>query len=93
MDIESVSKNKNEIVYHSLLEEIRNGQLPAGTRLPSERELADQYACSRITVRSALEKLGKKQVIRRIQGNGTFVNGIDTIVSNDFRVGLILDAE
>ena len=93
MDIESVSKNKNEIVYHSLLEEIRNGLLPAGTRLPSERELADQYACSRITVRSALEKLGKKQVIRRIQGNGTFVNGIDTIASNDFRVGLILDAE
>ena len=37
MDIESVSKNKNEIVYHSLLEEIRNGLLPAGTRLPSER--------------------------------------------------------
>lgn len=93
MDIASSSQNKNEFVYRSLLEAIRCGAHPTGSRLPSERELADQYSCSRITIRHALDKLGKKQVIRRLQGNGTFVNGIDPLPSSDFRVGLVLDAE
>ncbi len=93
MDIPFSSQNKNEYVYRSLLEAIRSGTHPTGSRLPSERELADQYSCSRITIRHALERLNRKQVIRRLQGNGTFVNGVDPFPSTDFRVGLVLDAE
>lgn len=93
MKIVSTSQNKNEFIYHSLLEAIRSGAHPSGSRLPSERELANQYSCSRITIRHALERLDKNQVIRRLQGNGTFVNGIDALPSSDFRVGLVLDAQ
>ncbi len=93
MDLSFSRQNKNEFVYQSLLEAIRVGTYPRGSRLPSERELEDQYSCSRITIRHALERLNKKQVIRRLQGNGTFVNGIDPYSSTDFRVGLVLDAE
>ena len=93
MEVSFSRQNKNEFVYRSLLEAIRCGTYPRGSRLPSERELEDQYSCSRITIRHALERLHRKQVIRRLQGNGTFVNGVDLLPSTDFRVGLILDAE
>ncbi len=93
MNAAFANQNKNEFVYRSLLDAIRRGVHPTGSRLPSERELADQYSCSRITIRHALERLEEKQVIRRLQGNGTFVNGVDPCPSADFRVGLILDSE
>lgn len=51
--------------------------LPANARLLSERQLADKYQVSRNTVRLALLDLESTGLVRRIQGQGTFVNRIN----------------
>ncbi|HEY1974848.1 MAG TPA: FCD domain-containing protein [Pseudonocardia sp.] len=49
------------------------GELAAGTRLPSERELAESLAVSRGSVRDALGHLESKCLIERVHGRGTVV--------------------
>jgi DNA-binding GntR family transcriptional regulator len=44
-----------------------------GARLPSEHELCDRYAVSRLTARSALQELERRHLVRRVRGSGTFV--------------------
>ena len=44
-------------VAEYLKERIRNGVIPAGSRIPSERALAEQFGVSRVTVRQALKEL------------------------------------
>ena len=62
-----------ETIYNDLLEGIRNGTYPAGSRLPSEKELAGQYGVSRITSKKALELLAERGMISRMPGRGSFV--------------------
>ncbi|MDQ8194518.1 GntR family transcriptional regulator [Coraliomargarita sp. SDUM461004] len=58
----------------TLRKQILNGQLAAGTRLPAERMLCEQFSASRVTVRQALAILEKEQLLTRIQGSGTYVS-------------------
>ncbi|MCR5583829.1 MAG: substrate-binding domain-containing protein [Lachnospiraceae bacterium] len=61
------------IIYDDLVEGIQNGKYPAGSKLPSEKELMDQYNVSRITSKKALEMLAEKNVIVRMPGKGSYV--------------------
>lgn len=49
--------------------------LSAGSPVPPERELAEQYRTSRTTVRQALGELVAEGRLLRVQGKGTFVAG------------------
>ncbi|MCZ2836192.1 MocR-like transcription factor YczR [Modestobacter sp. VKM Ac-2985] len=49
------------------------GQLPAGTRLPAERDLATALATSRVTIASAYRVLREEGWARTRQGSGTVV--------------------
>lgn len=51
---------------------ILKGIYPAGSRIPSEKELGQTYQVSRVTVRLALQNLFEKNLIVRKQGLGTF---------------------
>src|SRR5205085_3257788 len=83
---------------------IRSGILPAGSRLPSERALADQLGISRSTLRQALTTLVQSGhlIALRGRGGGTFVTerpplsevdgkqplGADAWAVLDFRVAI-----
>jgi GntR family transcriptional regulator len=56
-----------------LHDEIARGAIPAGGPLPTEQQLCDQFAVSRITVRRALTDLARQGYITRKQGVGSFV--------------------
>jgi GntR family transcriptional repressor for pyruvate dehydrogenase complex len=53
--------------------EILAGRIPAGTRLPSERELAIALGVNRLTLRAALAKLEALGLITTRHGAGTIV--------------------
>ena len=55
---------------------IRHGLLPAGSRLPAERDLADELHISRSTLRQALTTLVQSGhlISQRGRGGGTFVS-------------------
>ena len=52
---------------------IRDGELPDGARLPSERALAELLGVSRSSIREAVRELWLKGLVDRRQGHGTFV--------------------
>jgi GntR family transcriptional regulator len=56
-----------------LRDAIRAKKLTPGDALPPERDMADQFAVSRITVRKALDSLVAEGLLTRQQGTGTFV--------------------
>lgn len=60
-------------VYLDLLASLDSGRWAAGRQLPTERDLAEHYGCSLITVRRALDELVREGRIERTRGRGTFV--------------------
>ena len=56
------------------MEMIRSEEYPAGTRLPSEQQLAQRFEVSRNTVRGAIRSLSIFGLLRSINGSGTFVS-------------------
>ncbi len=62
----------------SMLERVlQQGQLPAGARLPSERQLAEQLGVSRASIREAIHELTLKGLVVRRPGRGTVVVNAD----------------
>src|SRR6187431_912094 len=60
-------------VYLDLQAALESGEFRPGERMPTERELAQRYGCSLITVRHALGELVREGRIERTRGRGTFV--------------------
>ncbi|WP_010140640.1 GntR family transcriptional regulator [Oceanicola sp. S124] len=53
---------------------IESGALPAGARLPSERQLTDLSGKSRVTIRKALALLAERGLVHQKKGSGTYVS-------------------
>jgi GntR family transcriptional regulator len=60
-------------LYLLLRDDILRGRLAPESQLPSEKILAGQHGVSRITLRTALERLEAESLIRRVHGRGTFI--------------------
>jgi len=55
-------------------DQINRGNWKPNDRLPSEKELSEQFNVSRITVKKALSELTDMGMVYRIQGRGSFVS-------------------
>lgn len=62
-----------EKIYHFIKEQIESGRLQIGDRLPTEKELSEQFSVSRITSKRALVELEQEGLITRSRGKGSFV--------------------
>ena len=72
--IQNIKKqNLTDQVYNTLKDLILSGEWPAGYRVPTESELAEQFGVSRLTVHSAFQKLAALSLIDVRVGEGTFV--------------------
>ncbi|MER6469236.1 FadR/GntR family transcriptional regulator [Streptomyces collinus] len=67
--------NGFEEALEQILQVVRLGLVPAGERLPAERELADRLGVSRVTLREVLKVLQEQGLVeaRRGRYGGTFV--------------------
>lgn len=64
-------------LYEQIVEQIEaqvlSGKLHYGDRLPTERELAEQFGVSRTAVREAVKALREKGLVQSHPGRGTFI--------------------
>lgn len=63
----------SEDIKASIRQCIADGGWQPGMRLPSERELVQQFGCARMTVHHALRELEDEGLIERRQGSGSYV--------------------
>jgi GntR family transcriptional regulator len=73
-----INRNGNtpiyEQIYQNLKTKIDNTEFSAGESFPSERELAEKFGVSRMTVRQALNALKQDGLIYHERGIGAFVS-------------------
>lgn len=77
-----------ETVTERLLERLVSGEFAPGDALPPEAILAEQSGASRLTVREAVKVLASQDVLRPVQGRGTFVNPSDRWTSLEALIGV-----
>jgi GntR family transcriptional regulator len=70
---ESVSGPLYQQLERKMRQAILQKKLAPGDALPAERELAEQFAVSRITIRKALDALVAEGLLNRRHGTGTFI--------------------
>jgi GntR family transcriptional repressor for pyruvate dehydrogenase complex len=88
---------QTERLYQQIVEQIErrfiSGELKVGDQLPSERELAEQFAVSRIAVREAVKALREKGLVEIRPGRGTFItNGTEGVVRHSLSLLMQFDA-
>lgn len=79
-------------VAQLLLDRLRNGEFPPGSRLPAERQLAEELSVSRPTVREALAALELMGVVDTHVGAGTFVREVPSDNDEDAQAKAAADA-
>ena len=62
-----------EQIADDLRRQVKDGLVRVGSRLPSQRELAERYGVAVGTLRAALDKLADEGVVSRSSTRGTFV--------------------
>lgn len=65
--------NASQHVHESLRRDILEGKLEAGSKIPSERVLAEQFSVNRHAVREALKRLQQAGLVRITHGGATRV--------------------
>jgi GntR family transcriptional regulator len=74
-----IDRGAPEPLYQQLAaiirEQIRSGELPSRTMVPSITRLAAQYELAEVTVRKAAGLLRDEGLIVTVPGRGTFVSG------------------
>ncbi len=73
----SIDKSSTVSIYQQLVDQIirkvQSGELPAGKKIPTVREMADKIGVARGTVKHAYEELERIGIIKMTRGKGTFI--------------------
>jgi len=81
-ELGEVTKRRGVAYYHQvytlLSMALQDGSIPAGSALPSETELMEQFDVSRNTVRRALGQLETEKRIVRRRGSGSYARAVPT---------------
>jgi DNA-binding GntR family transcriptional regulator len=64
-------------IHAVLAQRIRSGEYPAGAKLPTETELAEEFGCAPRTAAEALRALQRDGLVRKIIRKGYFSFGPD----------------
>jgi len=90
-----VSHDSAEPLYHQIAAQMKSlilsGQLPAGTMLPSIRELAVATECSVITIRRVYHELENEGLVNTRQGTGTFVAEVESERRGRYRLEAVAE--
>lgn len=70
-------------VFNKISTLINNGEFPVGSRLPTERELAERFKVSRPTIREAIIALEAKEEVTVKASSGVYVLG-NNLINDDF---------
>jgi len=60
-------------VARAIADRVQSDEWPPGTRLPSERRLADHFSVSRSCIREAIRTLAEQQIVETRRGAGSYV--------------------
>jgi DNA-binding FadR family transcriptional regulator len=82
-----VSQRLYQQVADSLRKQIQSGAMPPGSRLPSEKTLAQQLGVSRPTVREAMIALEIAGLVEIRTGSGSYVRQRDAIATPSIDTG------
>jgi len=74
----------SEDVTRNILESIRNRELKPGDKLPSERQLAEEFQVSRVSLREGMRTLAYMNIVEIRTGDGTYVSDLkpETLVEH-----------
>lgn len=73
---------RSQSVAQELERRIVDGEYRIGSRVPTEPQLAQEFAVSRTTIRGAVGELQARGLLSREQGRGTFVRGSGQVSVN-----------
>lgn len=71
--IKKVLTNKHVEIYEWLIDQVKEKKICVGDQIPTEKGIMEQFNVNRTTVRTAMSKLEKADMIMRRSGKGTFL--------------------
>ena len=69
-----VMPTQKELLLIQIQEKIISGELPVGSKLPTERELAEQLGVTKSVLHFALKELENLKFLKAVPRHGTYVN-------------------
>ncbi|MHC5268294.1 GntR family transcriptional regulator, LSA1692 subfamily [Enterococcus sp. LJL98] len=67
------TKVKFEAVAKAIEDRVKEGVYVSSQKLPSEYDLAKEFAVSRLTIRKAIDELIQKNILYKLKGKGSYV--------------------
>jgi len=84
-----MSDRLSETIFTKLQKAIIVGDMPAGSRFPAERDLAEEFGVSRSTVREAVGRLAKSGLVETRPQSGTYVSDYQAKASLDVLIDIM----
>lgn len=66
-------QHRSAEVVHALEQEILDGKLVPGERIPSEEKLCERFHASRTVIREAIQQLRGRGLMRTLKGSGSYI--------------------